>query len=117
MGCSHFCCAAAVEQPHHQLHKFVPQSGDGVSADAAGSDPDHFPLKFIESTMAGVMGVVFLIAPFLARLVVAAECHGIVYPVTLVASSRCLSCCRACWAQVWRFGSGGFWTGAVFKSA
>ena len=58
--------AAAVEQPHHRLHEFVPQSGDGVSPDAAGSGPDHFRWKLIESTVLASWAFVFSIAPLLA---------------------------------------------------
>ena len=48
---------AAVEQPGHQLHQPVPQPRNRVSAHAAGSDPDHFPVEIHRIHAAGVVGV------------------------------------------------------------
>ena len=47
----------AAEQPGHQLHQPVPQPRNRVSAHAAGSDPDDFPLEIHRIHVAGVVGV------------------------------------------------------------
>ena len=111
-----FVRAAAVEQSHHRLHEFVPQPGDGVSAVAAGPGPDHFPLEIHRIHGAGVVGVCFFDCAaaggvrFVARGAVA-----------FLSGDAGVDCAvhRAA-GRAGRgagdLGSGGIWTGAVFKS-